>query len=381
VPHVLTRAAVLAAALAGAAALPAAAGAHGEASPLVRGVVDGVEPRVPGVHLVPVSGTASLLNVVNTTGEDLLVLAPDGEPFLRVGPRGAHGNRASPYWWRSGNPDGVAGRGAPRTAGRPRWTLVSREPAWAYYEHRLHPGNVALPREARGTRRIVRLLDFGIELRHGGRPMRLRGHLEFRPVLGRVRPELTAGAQPLPGVTVAVLEGRFPGMLLRNASGRNVVVEGRQGEAFARVGPRGAAVNIHSATYVDDRRARGLPVTAAADASAPPRWRRIGPAATLTWLESRARYAPEQPSDEIARRTSPTVLQRWEIPLRSGAARGGVRGTTSWLPSGPSGLPLAAAEPAGGSGAPWWAIGAVPLIALVALGRRAAARRRPRSRC
>ncbi len=374
-PHRLALAAT-AAALAAVAALPAGARAHGEASPLIRGVVDRVQPRVPGVNLVPVSGTASLLNVVNTTAEDLVLLSPEGEPFLRVGPRGAYGNRASPYWWRSGNPDGVPGPRAPRRASaRERWTLVSREPAWAYYEHRLHPGNVRLPRSARDTREVLRLAGFTIRLRHGGRPMAVDGHLEFRPVLGRMRTAMTSSPQPLPGVSLAVLEGRFPGMLLRNASRRTVEVEGRGGEPFARVGPRGAEVNLRSPTYVDDRRARGLAVRVAADAGAPPLWRRTGPSGTLTWLESRARYAPEQPSDAIARRRTATVLARWRIPLRSGERRAEVAGTTSWLPGGPSGLPLDAVR--GESGLPTWP--AIPaLAALAAVGAGLAVRLRRR---
>jgi hypothetical protein len=357
--------AATAAVLAAVAALPSAALAHGESSPLIRGVVDRVQPRVPGVNLVPVSGTASLLNVVNTTSDDLVLLSPEGEPFLRVGPRGAYGNRASPYWWRSGNPDGVPGRRAPlRPGARERWTLVSREPAWAYYEHRLHPGTVRLPRSARDSREPVRLAGFAIRLRHGGRPMTLDGHLEFRPVLGRVRTAMTSAPQPLPGVTLSVLEGRFPGVLLRNASGRTVVVEGRAGEPFARVGPRGAEVNVRSPTYVDDRRARGLVVRTAADAGAAPRWRRTGRAGALTWLESRARYAPEQPPDDVTRRRQASTLVRWRIPLRAQGERAVVAGTTSWLPGGPSGLP--GRQRSGAPGTPAWP--AIPAALALAAG-------------
>jgi hypothetical protein len=105
-------------------------------------------------------------------------------------------------------------------------------------------------------------------------------------------------------------------------------------------------------------------VRTAADAAAAPRWRRTGAAGTLTWLESRARYAPEQPPDDVARRGEPTALVRWRIPLRAAGRSAVVAGTTSWVPGGPGGL--ARRPDARPAGVPAWP--AIPALAAVAAG-------------
>ena len=50
------------------------------------------------------------------------------------------------------------------------------------------------------------------------------------------------------------------------------------------------------------------------------------------WLETRARYAPEQPPDDVVRRTEPTVLANWTVPLEIGSQRFDLKGRTSWVP-------------------------------------------------
>ena len=235
----LAAAAVTAVAV-GVAMLPSTARAHGETSPLILSVVDGVEPETPKVTFTPVRGVAALLEVSNRTDDTVELLSPRGEPFLRVGPRGAYGNARSEYWRASGNPDGRPPSRPPPKGSGPLWVLASREPRWAYYEHRLHPNQVRLPAKADGSREIIRLLDWKVPFRIAGRPGRLRGQIEFRPVLGKAMSELTSSAQPLPGVAVALLQGRFPGVLLQNSRPEAVVVMGRAGSRSPVWGQRGS---------------------------------------------------------------------------------------------------------------------------------------------
>jgi hypothetical protein len=297
-------------------------------------------------------------------------------PFLRVGPRGVFGNLHSPDWFRSGNPDGVAGVAVRRRVS-PRWARVAREPVWAYYEHRMHPRQVLLPEDEDGTREILRLLDWKVPFDHGGRRGVIEGHIEFRPILGAVVPSMTSGARPLPGVTVRVLPGRWPGMLMQSTSPEPVTVEGRDGEPFARFSRRGVEVNLHSPVYVEGQKARGLLARLPADAEARPRWRLVSPVPSFTWIEPRARYAPEQPPGPVVARGEPARLVSWSIPLTQDGRRVEVRGTTSWLPNTRSGVPEAPDE-GGGFGGVWpWLIGGaaalgVAVAAAFRLRRRAA---------
>ena len=362
------------------AALPPGAAAHGEASPLIRSVVEEIAPSVEGVGFATVRGPAAQVAVSNRTRETLEILSADGEPFLRIGPRGVEGNIASPAWYASGNPDG-RGRPDVRPGARPRWRLVSRRPEWAYFEHRLHPREVAIPREALAERRPVKLRSFAVPFRHGGRPGEVRGRIEFRPVLGTVVPRVLSGAAPLAGVSVAALPDELPGMLLQNASPRTVTVMGGDEEPFARVGPRGVELNLRSPVAAQNLRPLGERSAVAVDPRARPVWRRVGSQPSLSWIEPRARYAPEQPPDEVVRSTEPVRLRAWEIPLVAGTRRVTVRGTTDWVPTDAAGRPRQpeAARTGGADGVLLGLLGGATLLALcvgVALRLRARARAR-----
>lgn len=333
----------------------------------MRGVVERVDPPIEGVTFTPVRGPAAQVHVRNRTGEDLEILDGGGKPFLRIGPRGVFGNEASAAWYASGNPDG---RGSPsaRTGDRPRWTLVSRGSDWSYYEHRLHPSRVRLPPEARGARRPIRLLDFTVPVRHGGRPATVRGRLEFRPVLGRATPRLLTTPAPVAGVTVAVLPGEVPGLLLQNRSRTPVTVIGPEGEPYARVGPGGVEVNQRSPLHVDELRVRGILPRVAADARARPAWRRVKKVPSFSWTEPRARYALEQPPDEIVREERPVRLKTWTVPIRAGDRTVELRGTTTWVPTGPSGLAVDASAGSDDDGGRGWLLPVALVMVLGAVG-------------
>lgn len=320
------------------AAAPAAAGAHGEGSPLIRGVVEGIEPRVEGVTFRPVRGPVAQVAVTNHSPEPLEVLSIDGEAFLRIGPRGVEGNVTSPAWWESGNPDGH-GRPDVQPGSPPVWKLVSRRREWSYFEHRLHPREVEIPHDALRERRRTTLGSFTVPFRIGARTGEVRGRLEFRPVLGSVVPRVLTDPAPLPGVTVAALPGLLPGLLLQNSSKRTVRVMGGDGEPFARVGRRGVELNLRSPIAAETLRLRGEQPKVPVDPRARPVWRRMQAQPSLTWIEPRARYAPEQPPDEIAESPKPVSLRTWEIPLAAGARRVTVRGSTDWVPTDAAGRP------------------------------------------
>jgi hypothetical protein len=354
-------------------AAPATALAHGEASPLIRGVVDRVEPALPGVRFETVRGPAALFHVVNATEKTIEIVAIDGRPFLRIGPRGVRADVASRAWFESGNPDGV-GRPGVKPDQKADWRLVSKQPEWSYFEHRLHPREARLPKEAQGSRKKMKLDDFVVPIRADGRPAKVEGHLEFRPVVGTLQPTLTSSAEPVSGVSVTVLAGRFPGLYLRNSSRRSVTILGRDGEPFARIGPRGTYVNEHSPVHVETLRHQGKLAASITDPDARPKWSIVSSSPSFAWTEPRIRYQPEQPPDEIANGNRSVKLLDWKIPMRIGSRDVDVTGSTRWVPVDASGLPRA---PVSGDGAGSLILLLVGSVVVVGFAAGMRLRRRP----
>jgi hypothetical protein len=314
------------------------AAAHGEASPLVRGVVDSIEPSMPGVRFTIVKGPAALVQVVNKSNSPVEIVSIDGRPFIRIGPRGVEANVASQAWFESGNPDGVA---TTQTKGgkEPRWERVSQKPVWSYFEHRLHPREAELPPEVVESREVKRLDSFNIPIRYKGSGGAVKGHLEFNPVVGAAMPRLTTPSGIADGLTVTALPGRLPALYLTNTSRRTVVVIGVDGEPFARVGPKGVEINRRSPIHVESMRQNGKLETVVEDPKAKPIWMLQSASPTFAWTDPRARYGPERPPDEIVEQDEPTLLKSWSIPIQADSRTLTVRGETRWVPTNAAGVP------------------------------------------
>ena len=127
--------------------------------------------------------------------------------------------------------------------------------------------------------------------------------------------------------------GLVPGMFLASTGTRPVTVLGREGDPFLRfTRDEGTEANLRSPSYADVQRLQGEPPDLAADSRAKPRWRQVEDVPQHGWLETRARYAPEQPPEDVVRRTKPTVLANWTVPLEIGSRRFDLKGRTSWVP-------------------------------------------------
>jgi len=364
-------AACLALSVAFAASLTPSARAHGERDPALRSIID-TAPRVRGLEVRVAPGVAQRLEVRNTSGRTLEVLAMTGEPFLRIGPRGVEANLNSRAWYASGNATGVVR--APRSAGppaAPRWRSVSDRPRWGWFAHELHPDTSgSVPAAVVRAGRPARLGKWRVAVKVDGEPREVTGHFEYRPVRGNLSARLTTPPQVAAGVSVAVLQGRTPGLFMTSTSRRTVVVEGVDGLAFARLGPGGAELNVAGETYRQQPDApAGTPAGAGSGAGAA-RWRHVSDQASLSWIEPRAAYARDEPPAAILARPKPTVLKRWSVGVRVGGRRTNVGGQTLWvpLPASPSALPGGSRAPSGGGGG-----GLSPIAALAAAAAVAAA--------
>lgn len=351
-----------------------AAFGHGETTPVIRTVVDGLSSPVPGVDVRIVPGLPTDVSLTNSTATEVAVIGALREPFLRIGPRGVYANANSPTWYASGNPDGIA-LNLPRSAragAPPRWKRVSGRPVWAWFDRRVQPPGPQVPPQARNGRRTIRLTGWSLPLRYRGRSLSVQGHVEFRPQTGSIVPLLRSPSHPAPGVTAGLLGGAAPGLFVENDSRTPVTVTGADGRPFARIGPRGVDVNSASSTF----RAQGTDVRGARPIAGVPGWRHVADVPRYGWVDPRMRYPSLDPPSDVGRRDHPVVLRHWSIRIDTAAGPRAIAGTTSWVPVRSAG----GATVSGGSprGLLPWSLGALVLAAAGALGALALRRREAR---
>ncbi len=114
-------------------------------------MIVGVRPALPGIAVDVVQNIVPALSLRNRSSAEVEVLDRAGIPFLRIGPRGAEGNLGAAAFYRSAAPSGAANVPADVAAGRARtrWVLLSRRPAWAWYDDRV-PNITTAPPAVRG---------------------------------------------------------------------------------------------------------------------------------------------------------------------------------------------------------------------------------------
>jgi hypothetical protein len=182
---------------------------------------------------------------------------------------------------------------------------------------------------------MTTLARWSIPMYYGGQPFGVKGRIVYEPIQGAVTARLRGPVSPFPDVQVQLAPGRVPALFLVNRGAQPVVVTGRDGEPFLRLGPNGAEVNRRSPTWADDARAQGQDLTVASavvDPAAPPDW---GPAAgtqTYSWLEFRGLYGRDRPPRSVLEGGKTAVLRSWTVPLEQGGRRVELRGETVWKP-------------------------------------------------
>jgi hypothetical protein len=184
-----------------------------------------------------------------------------------------------------------------------------------------------------------------------------QGNPNYRSVIDGVTPKVS-------GVRLQVLnlDDRLE---LQNTSGRTVVVQGYNGEPYARLlGDGTVQVNRHSpAFYLNDDRFAQVKVPAAAKPSATPQWQLVDKAGRFEWHDHRIHWMSQVPPKQVTDKSRRTKVFDWKVPLRVGAQKGAVEGTLFW-------------QPTAGGGAPLGAIAGLGAIAILGLGAVVVVRRR-----
>ena len=177
-------------------AAPAAAhviGTGGRASNYRTSVL-GITPPVAGLS-ASVLEAGNQLQLVNRSGQEVVVLGYRSEPYLRIGPAGVFENRRSPsaYANRFANaPSRIPSDLDP--AAPPEWRRIGDGPSAIWHDHRTHwsgPEPVAVAAD-RGRLQTV-VPRWQIPLRVGGQTVLVEGEIVWVP-----------GPSPLPWVLLAV---------------------------------------------------------------------------------------------------------------------------------------------------------------------------------
>ncbi len=156
--------------------------AHRGGSTLYRSTVTAVDPPVSGVH-VEVLGGDDRIYLTNETAKAIVIDGYSGEPYLRFTRTGTYENVRSPAVWL--NLDRYARKKVPRTAdpkAAPRWRRVASGGRYAWHDHRAHWMSPIFPPKVRAAPdERHRIFDWRIPGKVAGRPLSIRGTLEYVP--------------------------------------------------------------------------------------------------------------------------------------------------------------------------------------------------------
>jgi hypothetical protein len=150
--------------------------------------------------------------------------------------------------------------------------------------------------------------------------------------------ELRGTRPPVSGLELEVAGGdRF--LLLRNETGKQVVVQGYEDEPYLRFLPSGIVEeNTRSPSkYANEDRYALTPLPPQANSEAPPRWRTVSRDGSYRWFDHRIhsmeRGTPPQVKDETVR----TKIFDWRVPMTVGTGAVTALGTLEWVPESSSG--------------------------------------------
>jgi hypothetical protein len=328
-----TLAVVFTGALIGLAARPASAHAGDELS---HPIYEQMSPLVAGFDAQVVFSANYELLVANHTPEPVTFLADSGEPFLRIGPAGVEANFASPTFYDSNSPEGLSSypdRAKPGADVPPQWHKIAAKPEWGWYDHRLHPAGATVPPEVIRANKVAVLGRWTIPLRYGDQPGALVGRFEFQPPIGSYAMVQKSSQTPAAGIKIQVVSASVvPAIFVENLSPDPVIVLGKDGEPFARIGPKVTEVNTKSPTWAAVQQALGHDPSDEVDAAAAPTWSQVSDTPRWSWLEFRAAAPKTDPPKGIVERSGPTTLKAWSIPILIGAKKSAVEGVTQFVP-------------------------------------------------
>jgi len=112
-----------------------------------------------------------------------------------------------------------------------------------------------------------------------------------------------------------------------------LVVEGYRGEPMIRLSASGIEVNRRSpSAYLSGDRYAAISIPAQADVEAPPRWRPLESAGSISWYDHRAQWMRAERPAIVGDGARGVTIFHWRIPASLDGERVSIRGGLDWLP-------------------------------------------------
>jgi len=156
-----------------------------EGNPNFLSQVDRITPQTDGVSIEVLNRDDRML-LHNTSGEDVVILGYDGEPYARLRADGTvEVNTDSEAYYlnddRFGDveiPAGVDGKGPPR------WKEVSRTSRFEWHDHRFHWMAQGTPPQVKDESVRTKVFDWSVPIEVDGRRGAISGTLFWTPLPG-----------------------------------------------------------------------------------------------------------------------------------------------------------------------------------------------------
>ena len=337
-----------------------------------------------GVEVDIATRMAPALRLRSVDGTPVALLDEDGHTIVEVSGQGVAGNLAIERWYTGNDPNGLL---EPPTdiRGEDLLDTVSTAPVWEHYDHRLHPAPLTPTLEVAQAGQDAVLGTTVLPLRVGGERVEVEVTTLFRPSGGIYRAFMADDAVQPAGVTLVVVDGPMPRLVLTADPGAEPVVVGAEGEPMVRILPDGTAeANLSSPTWREVRRmTEGLVPTGLLRPDAVPRWETIGGGGTVEWADPRIDPALAEPTDPAAWLQQDNEVLAIGIPVRVDGQVHEVGVRVVWTRFGDPGAFLEAPEDDDG-GLPGWVrtvavavVAAGALLAFARPGRRRSPRDAP----
>lgn len=316
-------------------------------------IISGISPDVEGVTVDTVPGGLGKLKLSTSGPTTAIVFGSSQQPIFRSGPGGVEANVSSPEWYRDNEPLGIAQvPGTAKPGAAPRWVKVSAGRSWEWFDHRLH-----------GSGSRVARWEVPIEV--DGKRAEIRGRNITFPAVLQVR---VSQGRPLPGVQITPVDK--PNSLKAVNTGKSTVtILGPDGEDFARLGPKGTEVNVHSRAWLSTAQYRNRDLLESQiDPRAKPKWLLLSPQAELIWPDPG--LVPEKDiAAAVEGLRTPTEVGTWSIAMKTDGGETGEIGGRVLLTPG-----TGEKDPPAGGGAPvpaatsegFWSSGITILLAIAA---------------
>jgi len=148
-----------------------------------------------------------------------------------------------------------------------------------------------------------------------------------------IKSELQGTKPAVSGLELEVSGGdRF--LLLRNGTGKQVIVKGYEDEPYLRFLPNKVVEeNLRSPSkYANEDRYALTPLPAQANSDATPKWQAVSRNGSYRWFDHRIHLMekgkPPQVKDEAKR----TKIFNWDVPMTIGGQQTKALGTLEWVP-------------------------------------------------